>query len=67
MAKLKFSGIQTLLIVRRRVTKLKDLGNENDSTVSLVDLFPLIRKPADVKSKVCKPATCSEDRVTFLA
>lgn len=47
-------------------TKVRDLGNENDTPVSLVYLFPLIRKPADVKSKVYKSATCSEARGTFL-
>lgn len=40
--------------------KVKDLGNENDTAVSLVYLFPLTQKPADVKSKAYKSATSSE-------
>lgn len=40
--------------------KVKDSGNRRDTALSLVYLFPLIRKPADVKSKVYKSATCSE-------
>lgn len=31
--------------------KVKDLGNENNTAVSLVYPFPLTRKPADVNSK----------------
>ena len=34
--------------------KVKDLGNENDTAVSLVYLFPLLRNPADVKSELYK-------------
>lgn len=37
--------------------KVKDLGNENDTAVSLVYLFSFIQNPANVKSKSVK---CSE-------
>lgn len=41
--------------------KVKDLGNENDTVVSPLYLLCLISKPADVKLKVYRSATCSEE------